>query len=477
MRAKTRPVPGRLAAANARRSWGRIAILVLLLGAAIFARAVSSVSQAGLESRIAATATGEGRPRAVDAVLWWPGAEFDLEEADDYLCGYLVGRLGGRVSVNYIEPVWAFAESRFGPTGHLTLVRVRPGKSYPEPWTEWYRSIEGRFPRQADEVAVPADLAERSGLEVGDRLVLGPLAGGSSGADIADQRLMTLTVSGVYTPLGDGPVFDYLLSLPEPGREDVFNLVAPRDWRTLGGFRSWMTRTATDWPHAPPAAGLPLVIGDQRPAEKAAGLAREVYGSQASTAMGMGFALVGVAVFIILLVSVHERRREVATYKLVGMDNLAATRVVGIELGLALGLAVLLAAAAYTPVALGYLPEAPPPPGPVYAGSVGITGPSAAASGFGAAVTLAAAAGAAALSPLEVINAFLKSALWTASVTALSAAYPLALTSAATPMQLLTGQRIFLFRRRRFLRTGWTDYEAGPGTASAGNHGRAASES
>lgn len=457
---RARPVAGGLAVTNVRRSWGRFAILVLLLGASILARAVSTVSQSGLEARIAATATGEGRPRSVDAVLWWPGAAFELEEVDRFLAGYLTNRMGSSVSVNYINPIWAYAESRFGPTGYLTLVRVRPGQTETEPWTAWYRGIEGRFPQQADEVAVPAALAKKAGLEVGDKLILGDSAARAGNGHLA------LTVTGVYTPLGDGPVFRYLLSIPEPGREDVFNLVAPRDWRTLGGFRLWMSRTASEWPAAPPAAGLPLVISDQTTAERAAGLAREVYGSQASSTVGLGFALVGVAVFIILLVSVHERRREVATYKLVGMDNLAATRVVAIELGLALGLAVFLAGAAYTPVALSYLPPPPPPPGPVYAGGSGAGGAMAAT--VATTATLAAAVGAAALSPLAVIDAFASSALWTGLITTLSAAYPLALTTAATPMQLLTGQRIFLFRHRRYLKLGWTDHEGAAGGGAPG---------
>jgi len=434
---RRRPVPVAMARVNARRARGRFAILVLLLAAAVLARSAGSLVETGLEARTARAAAGTARPVTTVALVWWPGGDFSLADADEFLCRYLTGGMSGQAVVNYAEPIWAHADTVFGPTGYLTLVRVHPDTRDRESWRCWYESLRGRLPADSSEVMIPESLASQADLGLGDALTLAlePLPGQSPpGQSLADeappgqpladeappdqpplsghQRTITVTVSGIYSPIGSGPAFGYILSVPEPGREDRFNMAGARDERTLGALRAWMTQAGTlDYPAGPPAAALPLVIGENEPAERAIGLARGIFGSQASSTIGLGFGLVGVAVLIILLVSVHERRREMATYKLVGMDNFAATQVLVAELGLAVGTAAIVAALAYGPLALHYLPQA----------SSTVT------------------AGA-----LTVALIFLRSVAWTVVVTALAAAYPLAMASAATPMQLLTGQKVFL---------------------------------
>jgi len=432
---RRRSVPAGLARLNIRRSRGRFAILILLLTAAVLARSAGSLAQTGLEARTARAAPETARPTTTLALLWWPGAEFSVSEADKHLCSYLTGGISGTAAVNYPEPIWAWAETVFGPAGGQTLVRLHPGSRERGIWRCWFERLEGRLPDRPSEVLIPEGLATEAGLAVGDEMTLvrcsataGRLPAGDyhRAGDAGLPGQMTVTVSGIYSPVGSGPAFSCILSVPEPGRGEYFNMVGPRDERTLAGFKAWMNRVGTlGYPLGPPALSLPLVVGATRPTGRAAELARGIFGSQASSTVGFGLSLVGLAVLIILLVSLHERRREMATYKLVGMDNVRTTQVLAAELGLALGLATLLAALAYGPLAVRYIPD-------VFAGG-----------GGGAAAAL---------------FIFLESLVWTAGVTALSAIYPMAMVSAATPMQLLTGQKVFLFRRRRVL-PGWTDFE------------------
>lgn len=401
----------RLGLRNAIRGKGRLVILALLLASALVARSASSLTLDSLADAAAGTVTEAAMPAQFNTMAFFPepyGPEWcTVQPLQNY-----IGTLVWSWMMNPSYEVSAYKAAEFerylGPGGSLTVVRPAPeieaatGRyveaSRPTPWAT---DLVGSYPSRPDQVVVPAPLAKKTGLAPGSRLDLTPEGGGPS---------VVFTVTGVYTPLGHGPFYEFLLSARDQSKPPAVNLA-------IIGCGEELARLIQA-AHGP---NLRLVRIEP-PDTQMRALARSVYATR-STASGIGFALVGVAVLVVLLVAMVERRREAASYKLIGMSSLATLQVLLGELSVALALAVVLAAPAYWLVVNRLL--------------VDVQG-----LGLGA-----------------VVTAFTASCLWTVAIAALGASYPFCLTMVGTPSALLSGQRIYLLRRKHVL-GGWVEFDS-----------------
>lgn len=389
----------RLGTRNAFRATGRLFILTLLLASALVARSVNSLSQASLCGQAVNAVTSGGLPGDANCIAYVPQVSF----APDMLERYISQSMGwGFWSLEYFS---AYCDRYLGPDGRVSVVRPAPlidfrtqARSDAHYERKWFTDIEGRYPSRVDEVAVPSPFARAHGLRPGDHVSLLPERG-----EIAP---VTFTVSGVYEPLGAGAFYDYFLSVMDPVKAPMVNLlIGSLDPQAIAALRSW---------GGPNQAEVTVYTS---PKALMRGIARTVYSPQ-SSAMALGFTLVGVAVLVVLLVAMVERRREAAIYKMVGLDGPATLSVLAVELIWSLAIAVALAAPAYWYLATRYVLDAH----------------------AGGAATL--------------IQPFAASTAWTVVIAALGAFYPFALASVGTPTQLMNKQRIYLFRRKQTLR-GW----------------------
>ena len=398
----------RLGLGNAIRGQGRLVILAVLLASALVARSASSLTLNSLGDAAAGTVTEAAMPATFNTLAFFAKPYGPEWCTDQPLHDYIGTFVWMSPSYEFSAYKAAYFERYLGPGGSLTVVRPAPeidaatGRyveaSRPTPWAT---DLVGSYPSRPDQIAVPAPLAKKAGLAPGSRLDLTPEGGGPT---------VVFTVSGVYTPLGHGPFYEFLLSARDESKPPVVNLAI------IGGSEELARLIQAT--HGP---DVRLVrIGP--PDTQMRALARSVYATR-STASGIGFALVGVAVLVVLLVAMVERKREAASYKLIGMSSLATLQVLLVELSVALALAVVLAAPAYWLVVNRLL--------------VDVQG-----LGLGA-----------------VVTAFTASCLWTAAIATLGASYPFCLTMVGTPSALLSGQRIYLLRRKHVL-GGWVQFDS-----------------
>jgi len=399
----------RLGLRNAIRGKGRLVILAVLLASALVARSASSLTLDSLVDVAAGTVTEAAMPTTLNTMAFFSepfGPEWCTDQPlKDYL-GTFLWMDSPSFEVSAYKA--AYFERYLGPGGSLTLVRPAPetnaatGRyveaSRPTPWAT---DLVGKYPNRPDQVAIPAPLARKTGLAPGSRLDLTPEGGGPT---------VVFTVTGVYMPLGHGPFYEFLLSARDETKPPAVNLV-------IIGCHEELAR------YIPAIYGSDLrLVRIEPPDNQMRTLARSVYATR-STASGIGFALVGVAVLVVLLVAMVERRREAASYKLTGMSSLATLQVLLVELSVALALAVVLAVPAYRLAVSRLL--------------VDVQG-----LGLGA-----------------IVTAFTASCLWTAAIATLGASYPFCLTMVGTPNALLSGQRIYLFRRKHVL-GGWVQFDS-----------------
>ena len=398
----------RLGLGNAIRGQGRLVILAVLLASALVARSASSLTLNSLGDAAAGTVTEAAMPATFNTLAFFAKPYGPEWCTDQPLHDYIGTFVWMSPSYEFSAYKAAYSERYLGPGGSLTVVRPAPeidaatGRyveaNRPTPWAT---DLVGSYPSRPDQIAVPAPLAKKAGLAPGSRLDLTPEGGGPT---------VVFTVSGVYTPLGHGPFYEFLLSARDESKPPVVNLAI------IGGSEELARLIQAT--HGP---DVRLVrIGP--PDTQMRALARSVYATR-STASGIGFALVGVAVLVVLLVAMVERKREAASYKLIGMSSLATLQVLLVELSVALALAVVLAAPAYWLVVNRLL--------------VDVQG-----LGLGA-----------------VVTAFTASCLWTVAIAALGASYPFCLTMVGTPSALLSGQRIYLLRRKHVL-GGWVQFDS-----------------
>ncbi|MCL6580131.1 MAG: hypothetical protein K6U08_00715 [Firmicutes bacterium] len=401
-----------LAVRSLARSPGRLLVLALLLAGGLVVRSAAALTVDTLCGGAVRSVAPALPPKGAGAVLSKPDQHIEYftrphrayfgwrAEASPLLRARaaLYRGPGGPVTVvspqtTRTDPADLLLEPESGPPGGLedlhVLLRI------------WCKELFGRPPAGPDEVLVPTSLADLVGLEPGDELELVPESGGEP---------VIFTVSGVYTPRGAGPFFELVLAAPGvtapgasgPEAPDYVYMVLDRS--SLEHLESWWTQYA--------------VAGSGDPAERMDRLARTVYANRARAA-DLAVSLTGAAILVALLISLVERRRETAVWKMVGMTAGAILRVLAVDLALVFAVAVAAAVPVYRLVAVEFV------------------------------------LGTAEVSPAVLWGHFLSSVVVTAAALALAAAYPLALASAATASQLQAAQKIHLIRRRQVLR-GWS---------------------
>jgi len=368
----------RLAIRNSLRARGRTLILAVVLGAGCLAASLSTL----LVSEVA-RAVAEGVPQhqlPLDLVSRGVVPFRVNHLTDDIYYGILVPykvRRTGNVMVGRML-------SMVTPSGPLTVVALSAGTAnrelhwYAEYWGE---SLQGRWPEQG-EVAIPRPVAESLGVGIGDDLELQSAEG---------DGLVTFRVSGVYVPVARGELSRCLLTR-ERGQQPLNFFIGITD-------RSKLARAEAD--------GL-ITILDFDLRSGLTNLVRDVYGSHVK-AVRVGLALVGAAVLMVLLVAWFERRREFAVCKSIGMSGQAVMRVLGMEMGVALGLALLISIPAFYWASARLL-------------NLADSGP--------------------------LVSALVKSLGQMTMFVMLGVAYPFALATVATPAQLLRRQSIPLIRQR-----------------------------
>ncbi|MEW6031798.1 MAG: ABC transporter permease [Bacillota bacterium] len=399
----------RLSLKNTRHAPGRLAIIVLLLTAALLARSASHLVQASLCEQAAEAVSVGVLPRDFNAIILSHLTFYPPRLLDAYITRGL-----GVATWHRTDYLAASCETYQGPGGDIWLLRnpqfreTRPSwATHPgvEGWSHWYSALEGRLPEALNEIIIPRPFAELTGLGPGDRLTLL--------RDTPIPHEETFSITGVYDPAGVGRFYECFLGAADPREAPSFNFVVLKlTASSVAVIRHWGRDPAGG------ASGI-YVYEMPQPRERMVDLARTVYGAQ-TRAAEVGVGLVGVAVLVVLLVAMVERKREAAIYKMVGMNSVATLTVLAFELLLAVVIAVLLAAPLYWWLASAVIPVTPGTP------------------------------------PMTLAPSFGATLLRTVLVTALGAAYPFALTSVGTPNQLLTGQKIYIFRRKHVLR-GWTD--------------------
>lgn len=401
---KSRTIIG-LSMRNSLLAWGRLFILVLLLTSALVARSASQLVEEGLCREAAQGVSGGGLPEGYTVMALSPGVSYSPPMLNSYMRA-LLGGMGWTDT----RTLAGYTERFYGPGGELWVVHPFTGvvQNRTSQWTVldsaplrmWYDGLEGTLPAAFDQVAVPAHLAAAAGWAIGDTLSL---------PRVPDGRLTEFTITAIYQPRGTGPFYDCLLSwLSEDAPQGLNFIVAKVDSAQVGLIRSW---------GGDPQSGSAstIVYEAVNPEQRMRDLAKAVYGSQ-SQATNLASGLVGVAVLVILLVAMVERRREAAIYKMVGMNSVATLSVLAFELLLAVVLALGAAAPIYWYAAKRYILDVH------HAG-------------------------------LEVIlPPFVSTAVLVVLIVAAGAFYPFALASVGTPNQLMTGQKIFLFRRKQTLR-------------------------
>ncbi|RJQ04915.1 MAG: hypothetical protein C4551_09915 [Bacillota bacterium] len=394
----------RLGTRNAFGSTGRLIILVFLLASALVARSASTLAQAGLCQEAVTSVTTAGLPGDFNCIVYSVGVAYTPESAWHSL------RAASGVPWWSRDYITAYVERFLGPGGALTVVKpcnvryqYRGHYTVADQERNWFEHIVGRYPRDSSELAVPRTFARATRAGIGDDLTL-------TAEETGESR--TFKITGIYEPLGTGPFYEYLLTTYNPDEPINVNMVvANLNSRAIGILRGW----------AGPNAAQVVEFVD--PKDRMNDLARTVYSAQ-TTAMGLGFGLIGVAVLVVLLVALVERRRESAIYKMVGMNSLATLTVLVVELAWALAIALVLAIPVYWCVAMNYILD-------VHAAGLDV-----------------------------LVPPFAASAVWTVVVTGAGALYPFAMTSMGSPAQLMTNQKIYLFRRKYTLR-GWGDGDVG----------------
>jgi hypothetical protein len=430
---RSRTISG-VALRNTARAWGRTLILVLLIGSALVARSVTGLVEAGFCQEAVRAVTARSLPEGHNAVVLFRQGGYSPATLDQFArLGWAGSRVSGIMLWEYRgwRAVAGLCERYHGPCGELWLVRpysapekeveirLSRGRVYrrlsslePDPQRLWFTRMTGRYPEALGEVAVPASLSEAAGVGVGDLLVL---------REAETGELRTFTVTGVYEPLGSGPFYEYLLGHLPADLEDSLNFLVLRlDPEEVVRVRFWGTGQVGGRGSDIVRPNIVRLFPD--PKERMASLAAGVYGSR-STGADVSSGLVGVAVLVLLLVAMVERRRETAVYKMVGMSSLAVLSVLVLELTVSILVAAAAAAPVYWLLATRWVLAEHP-----------------------------------AVSAAWLWTPFLTSLLFSVTVVFLGSLYPFGLTSVGTPNQLLTNQRIFFFRRRHVLR-GWAGGE------------------
>jgi|GEM_PF-1567883 len=406
-----------MARRNLRKSWMRQVVLVLALTLAITGDVLIGLFFAGLEARAGDLAPPA--PQNVPLVVLAP----DGTNVEAWLSWTrAIGVSGARGYEERHTIAWREGFTSAGRTFVLAVdFDIAQLRTLP---------VEGRWPFELDEVALPRHYADELEVGLGELVTLGLVSTVGSLPAVRDFRVTAIFRPEVALP-GSRPgatwpprPMDPALSFPllalHPGGQE-----APR-WPANGAFvtvregnaaflerrmRSYFER---DYQMQPAAQRFgtadPIFLwGDLGP-ELGRSLGRQIF-SPGRRALAASFVFVGTGIFVILLIAFIERKRELAVLKTVGMNNNMVLGMVLLELG----------AVAFVALVLGS----------VLAGVVGQV--------VSEVVDYV---------PAPTLSAWFWATMHTGAVLVLATLLPVSMMRLATVQQLLQNERLYIWRKR-----------------------------
>lgn len=420
-----------MARRNLRRSWARNLALALVLTLGIGGDILLGMFFTGLENRASLLA-----PPAAQSVPMQVLAPTGVNLESYLSWATYSGSIGS--SRNFQEAYRLYWQDAFSELGRGLILAV----DFEAPFFRAF-PLEGRWPFEADEVALPEWMAAGLGARPGSVVRLAA----QDPSNIGSYR-----VTGVFRPeipvqlspgtrtlpaaaRLDGTANWPLLALRLPGGEPaaggtgpISGSAKPADHRgePNGAWIMVVEERAAaleqrmlgfyvrEHPAQPAAVRFgpvaPVFNRSRTAPEQGRLLGRRIFAT-GRRALGASFLFVAIGVFVILLIAFIERRRELAVLKTVGMNNRMVLAMVLMELGAVAGLALAtgsgLAVAAGIQVArvVDYVPP------PTFA-------------------------------------AWLWAFVHTSTVLALATVLPLSMMQLATVQQLLQNQKLYLVRKK-----------------------------
>ncbi len=404
-----------MARRNIRRAWARNLVLAVVLTLAIAGDVLVGLFFTGLEAK--AESLVPPAPQNVTMLVLAP----DFVNTPSWIswANYAGGIGSSRNYQRHDDIAW---QGCFTPGGRSIVLYI----NFEYPFLRGIQ-LEGRWPYDATEVALPAALAQQWGVAAGGTVQL------ALGDD--PRQSSAFTVTGLFYPETavirqegrfqrrevhqDATLSFPMLALYPGGAESPartingsFLTLEERNALALENrMRSYIDREYARQPAASRyAVTKPLFIRSRQGPDQAEAIGRLVF-APGRRALAAGFLFIGTGIFVILLIAFIERKRELAVLKTVGMNNRMVLAMVLAELG----------AVAAVALALG----------------------SALAIGVGRGVSRVVE-----YVPSPTVWAWLWSVVHTAAVLFLATLLPLSMMRLATVQQLLQNERLYLFRKR-----------------------------
>lgn len=401
-----------MARKNLRKAWVRHTVLAVVLTLAIAGDVLLGLFFAGLEGRAGSLAPATDNslpmlvlaPDGVNVEAWVSWA----------------ARAGGFYSARNYDEAYMIAWREYGSaSGRTTVLAV----DFTMPQLSRL-PLEGRWPFERDEIALPRSSAASLGATVGSSVQL---------RDPATGAAESFRVTGIFrAEIGSGTRPTALpTALPDPSLDFPMVALYPGSseasrWPTNATYilmraanaavleQRMMGYYAREHPVQPAMARFAVtepvfVRGDLGP--ELGGLLGRLIFSPGRRALAASFVFIGTGIFVVLLIAFIERKRELAVLKTVGMNNNMVLTMVLMELG----------AVAAVALVVGSLTA-------VLAGG--------------------AVANAVEYVPPPTLKAWVWAVAHTAIVLVLATSLPLSMMRLATVQQLLQNERLYIHSKR-----------------------------
>jgi hypothetical protein len=342
-----------MASRNLRRSWARNLALALVLTLGIGGDILLGMFFTGLENKAAQLV-----PAAFQSVPLQVLAPADVQMESWLSWATYSGSFAA--SRNFDQSYRLFWSDCYSEMGRGIILAV----DFETPFFRTF-PLEGRWPFEVDEVALPEPMAASLGVRTGGTVTLavgdpahvenyrvtgvfrpevpfraapGTRLPTSARVDqTADWPLLSLRVPGGAVPLpGSSALPEYRFRPNGAWIQVAEDRAASLEQRMLGYH-------VREHPSQPAAVRFGTVLPSFDRARMGPELGRVLGARIFATgrkALGASFLFVGIGVFVILLIAFIERRRELAVLKTVGMNNNMVLTMVLMELGAVAGFAM-----------------------------------------------------------------------------------------------------------------------------------------
>lgn len=416
-----------MALRNLRRSWARNLALALVLTLGIGGDILLGMFFTGLENRAALLAPPS--PQSVSLQVLAPAGV----QMEPWL-SWATYSGSFSASRNFDQAYRLFWQDCYSSLGRGLILAV----DFETPFFRTF-PLEGRWPFEVDEVALPEAMAARLGVHAGGTVELAldnpaqvetyrvtgvfrpeiparvtpgtrPLPASARLDLTADWPLLALRVPGSATPVqGSGSA-----ALPDYRFRSNGAWIYVADDRAAALEQRMLSYYVREYPSQPAAIRfgtvVPSFVRPRLGPELGSLLGARIFAT-GRRALAASFLFVGIGVFVILLIAFIERRRELAVLKTVGMNNNMVLTMVLMELGAVAGLAMATGSALALAVGIqiSRVVDYVPPP---------------------------------------TLHAWLWAFGHTSAILILATALPLSMMQLATVQQLLQNQRLYLIRKK-----------------------------